>query len=214
MVLEAFIFIIHYKQQLRGLTAFMKIGWVRHGRTAWNALGKIQGQTDIPLNEEGKQQAERLALRLAANEIEWDAVISSDLMRARETARTIAEKLGVPLLPPDHRLRERFFGEIEGTTEEERLARWGEDWRTTFEGQETDAAVFARGMSFIKEWREQKPGQRLLVVTHGSFLNQMLHSLCEGLDGSYIGNMSYSITEFRNEQWTSLLHNCTVHLNN
>ncbi|MFS0722633.1 histidine phosphatase family protein [Paenibacillus sp. 1P07SE] len=188
------------------------MGWVRHGRTAWNAAGKIQGQTDIPLNEEGTAQAFRLAERLATDELRWEAVISSDLQRARETARIIAQRLGIPLLPADPRLRERSFGEIEGTTEEERLQRWGPDWRKTYGGQESDDEVTRRGMAFIDDMRKAEPQHRLLVVTHGSFLSRMLHSLCDNLDDSYIGNMSYSILELRDESWVSILHNCSMHL--
>ncbi len=93
----------------------MLIGLVRHGKTDWNAEGKIQGQTDIPLNEEGKAQAIALANRLSGEERIWDAVVSSDLKRAFATAQIIAEKLGIPLLESDSRLRERYFGEVEGT---------------------------------------------------------------------------------------------------
>lgn len=190
----------------------MRMGWIRHGRTSWNAEGKIQGQTDIPLNEEGTAQARMLAARLAGDAMRWDAIISSDLQRARETACIISARLGIPLLPADHRLRERGFGEIEGTTEQERLARWGPDWRRTYEGQESDADVTARGLAFIADMREQAPQRNLLVVSHGSFLSQLLHSLCDGLDDSYICNMSYSIVELQEESWVSLLHNCSLHL--
>ncbi len=127
-----------------------RIGWIRHGRTEWNALGKIQGQTDIPLNEEGIRQARALAERLAADGMHWDGVVSSHLSRARETARIIAEKLEIPLLEPDERLQERYFGEIEGTTEQERISRWGEQWRQTYEGQESDELVRARGFGFFE----------------------------------------------------------------
>ncbi|WP_020616661.1 histidine phosphatase family protein [Paenibacillus daejeonensis] len=188
------------------------MGWVRHGRTSWNAEGKIQGQTDIPLNEEGRSQAHKLAERLAKDEMKWDAVVSSDLQRARETGRVIADQLSIPLLAADVRLRERGFGEIEGTTEAERLERWGAAWRTTYEGQESNTDVTARGMAFIQDMMSLHPHLNLLVVTHGSFLSQMLHSLCENLDDSYIGNMSYSILELREGAWSSLLHNCSLHL--
>ncbi|GGF88891.1 histidine phosphatase family protein [Paenibacillus abyssi] len=190
----------------------MKLGWVRHGKTEWNALGKIQGQTDIPLNEEGIAQASALAERLANDEFKWDGVISSDLMRARETANIIAVRLGIPLLAPDIRLRERYFGEIEGTSEAERLARWGEHWRTAYTGQESDQSVRTRGLDFVNEWLGNSSAYKLLVVSHGSFLSQMLHTLCQGLDDSYISNMSYSIVEYQEGQWQSVLHNCTLHL--
>jgi len=192
------------------------IGLIRHGQTAWNALGRIQGQTDIPLSEEGRRQAEALADRLLREEQKWDAVISSNLQRAHETARIIAVKLGLPLLAPDERLSERYFGEIEGTTTEERLRRWGEHWRQADAGQESDAAVRARGMSFVEEWRRREPEMKLLVVSHGSFLAQLLQEMCGQLDDGHLVNMSFSILQEESTgaggTWKPLLHNCSLHL--
>ncbi|MGG4142827.1 histidine phosphatase family protein [Paenibacillus algorifonticola] len=190
----------------------MIMGLVRHGNTDWNKLGKIQGQTDIPLNERGVAQAVALANRLSEDQKLWDAVISSDLQRARETARIVADKLGILLLAPDERLRERFYGDIEGTTEQERIARWGEHWRQAEVGQESDETVRGRGRSFVEEWRQGNPQGRLLVVTHGSFLAQLLDELCSGLDKQFLDNMSYSILQFTENEWKSLLYNCSRHL--
>lgn len=192
------------------------IGLIRHGQTEWNALGKIQGQTDIPLSEEGKRQAEALANRLVHENQKWDAVISSSLQRAHETGRIIAAKLELPLLAPDDRLNERYFGQVEGTTLEERLGRWGENWRQADAGQESDAAVRKRGMAFIEEWRTARPDTRLLVVSHGSFLAQLLQEMCGQLDDGHLGNMSFSILAHEERTnggaWKPLLHNCSLHL--
>lgn len=89
------------------------IAWVRHGETEWNRLRKIQGQTDIPLNETGKQQAALAADRLVHET--WDGIYASDLARARQTAEIISDRLGVKILGLDARLRERGFGSLEGT---------------------------------------------------------------------------------------------------
>ncbi|MFX3633470.1 MAG: histidine phosphatase family protein [Candidatus Pristimantibacillus sp.] len=191
----------------------MIIGFVRHGKTEWNALGRIQGQTDIPLNETGLAQARALAQRLSDDNTEWDAILSSDLERARETARVISGKLDIPLLEADTRLRERFYGDIEGTTEQERLERWGVDWRSAEAGQESDADVRARGRMFLEECYRTNPNGKILLVSHGSFLAQMFTELCSGLNTQYINNMSYSILEFNEGQWNPLLYNCTRHLN-
>jgi len=169
------------------------IGLVRHGKTDWNAEGKIQGQTDIPLNDVGVAQAIALAERLSSEKQIWDAVVSSDLQRAYATAQIIADKLSIPLLESDPRLRERFFGEVEGTKEQERLERWGTGWRETAEGVESNAEVRARGLSAIQEWRERFPKRNLLVVSHGSFLAQVLEELCSCLEDQYLSNLSYSI---------------------
>lgn len=190
----------------------MIIGFVRHGRTDWNALGKIQGQTDIPLNEEGTKQAHLLADRLAHDSHKWDAVISSNLQRAYTTASIIADKLHIPLLEPDQRLRERYYGEVEGTTEPERLSRWGEKWREMDTGKESDASVRARGREFLDSQYAEHPDRNLLIVSHGSFLGQIFEELCGHVSDEYIGNMSYTILEYHNGGWTPLLYNCMKHL--
>ena len=94
--------------------------------TDWNTERKTQGQSDIPLNEEGRQQARALALRLGTEQ--WDLIFSSDLSRAKETADIVAGTLGLSV-QTDHRLREMHKGETEGTTLEERINRWGNQWK-------------------------------------------------------------------------------------
>ncbi|MCM3747485.1 histidine phosphatase family protein [Paenibacillus pasadenensis] len=191
----------------------MRLGLIRHGKTDWNGLGRIQGVTDIPLNEEGYRQAELLAVRLLNDGEYWDAVVTSDLSRSIETGKVIADKLGIPLLEPEPLLTERSFGLIEGTLEQERLERWGENWRTHPEaGVETDESVRSRAASFLQTYTERMPEGRLLAVTHGSYLAQMLGVMVEGLDQPYLHNMCYSILEYSPEGWKSLLHNCTLHL--
>lgn len=190
----------------------MLIGFVRHGKTDWNMQGKIQGQTDIPLNAEGVEQAEALAERLNKEQPIWDAVVSSDLKRAYSTAEIIAEKLNIPLLDGDERLRERYFGEVEGTKEQERYERWGKDWRNVASGVESDTDVRARGMRALLSWKQEYPKRNLLVVSHGSFLAQLLAELCEDLEDQYLSNLSYSILELREDKWHPQLYNCTLHL--
>jgi broad specificity phosphatase PhoE len=89
---------------------------VRHGQTEWNVEARIQGQGDSNLTAEGRAQARAIAARLAAQP--FDVLVSSDLGRAAETARAIAERCGKPIVL-DARLRERHFGVGEGMTYEE-----------------------------------------------------------------------------------------------
>ena len=86
---------------------------IRHGETRWNAEGRIQGHTDIPLNETGRAQA--LAMAFNAAHHRFHAIYSSDLLRATETAQVLAQReaLEVKLLP---QLRERHFGLFQGLT--------------------------------------------------------------------------------------------------
>ncbi|MHA7963494.1 histidine phosphatase family protein [Paenibacillus sp. CAU 1782] len=190
----------------------MKIGLVRHGLTDWNKKGIIQGQSDIPLNDEGRDQAARLADWLAEEPGLWDAVVSSDLLRARATAKVIASKLDIPLLESDIRLRERHFGQAEGTTLAEREAKWGMDWKQLDLGIESDEVLRVRGREALKQLEDREKGRNILIVSHGSFIAQMLLELSPGLEDIKLGNLSYSILEQRNGSWQTLLHNCTKHL--
>ncbi|MGO4542741.1 histidine phosphatase family protein [Paenibacillus sp. 2TAB19] len=190
----------------------MLIGFVRHGQTDWNALGRIQGQTDIPLNENGIRQAGALADRLLSEPKKWDMVVSSDLQRAYTSAGIIANRLEIPLIAGDSRLRERSFGEAEGLTKEERIDRWGDEWDRVASGIETDDQMLERGLSALKELSLQYNERNVLIVSHGSFLAMLLHKLCEGLGDERLNNLSYSILEYKDGIWSPLLHNCTRHL--
>lgn len=187
------------------------IGWIRHGVTEWNRLGKIQGATDTPLSEEGLAQARLLAERLAGDSKRWDGVAASDLRRAATTGRVIADRLGLPLVT-DARLRERSFGIAEGTTLQERLDRWGEEWRDLVPDQETNDSLLERGHAFVEELVSKHPGESWLVVTHGSFLATIVPSLSGETKDGYIQNVSLTILEQADGSWKSLLHNCTQHL--
>jgi 2,3-bisphosphoglycerate-dependent phosphoglycerate mutase len=104
-----------------------RITAVRHGETAWNVETRIQGQLDIPLNETGRWQAERLARALAARESNA-AIYSSDLLRAWDTAISIADATKLTL-KTDEGLRERGFGTFQGKTYAEIEATWPEETR-------------------------------------------------------------------------------------
>ncbi len=188
-----------------------RIGWVRHGITEWNQRGIIQGVTDIPLSPEGVRQARLLADRLHGEQGRWDGVYCSDLQRAAHTAEILADRLGIPVIR-DSRLRERSFGEAEGTTLAERLDRWGEDWRRLVPDQENGDSVRERGFAFIRELTDKHAGEAWLVVTHGSFLARMLQAMCQGLDDSHLLNMSLTVLEQGQNVWEPLIHNCTRHL--
>lgn len=97
-----------------------RICFIRHGETDWNVARRIQGQTDIPLNETGRSQA--LAMAFNAAHYAFSAVYSSDLERARETAKMLAEKRGLEV-GTTPLLRERHFGIFQGLTAEEGLHR-------------------------------------------------------------------------------------------
>ena len=95
----------------------MEIFVVRHGQTEWNALEKLQGQTDIELNEVGREQAQITGEQIKNENI--DLIITSPLKRARETAEIINKNFNAPIIE-DKRLMERGYGELEGKTRIER----------------------------------------------------------------------------------------------
>jgi broad specificity phosphatase PhoE len=135
---------------------------VRHGETDWNADGRLQGQTDRPLSDFGRRQARQLADELADEELE--AIYSSDLSRARETAEIVGERLGLPVvLDPD--LREKDWGTWEGLTavERDRVEFVGE---TTEEHQERILRALRRISSL------NATDGRVLVVTHGGSMRR------------------------------------------
>jgi probable phosphoglycerate mutase len=187
------------------------IGLIRHGSTQWNRLGKLQGQLDTDLTDEGRDQARKLGLRLKQEN--WHGVISSDLSRAKETAEIISELAEIPLLKIDVRLRERSFGQAEGLTVEERSIRWGESWDPLAWGGESDEAVWARWLSFSEELSHSYPkDQKILIVSHGAYIVQILKGL-ELEREEYLQNTSLTILQRNESAWNLLLYNCLTHLN-
>jgi broad specificity phosphatase PhoE len=136
---------------------------VRHAETDWNADGRLQGQTDRPLSDFGRRQAQRLAGELEREEIE--AIYSSDLSRARETAEILGERLGLPVaLDPE--LREKDWGTWEGLTAVER-------GRVEFVGESTEAHQ-ERMLRALRRISDRHPGSGcVLVVTHGGSMRRV-----------------------------------------
>lgn len=190
----------------------MLIGLIRHGLTDWNAVGKIQGQSDIPLNDEGRRQAEMLGDRLLQEPYRWDYCITSSLSRAAETGKIVAAKLGVTLLEPDDRIRERAYGQVEGMTAEARETKWGKDWKLLSLGQESDEALQVRGLAFLEDITARFPGKNVLVISHGGFLAQLYTALYKDKYSERLGNLSLTILEKNEQEWNPLLYNCTRHI--
>jgi 2,3-bisphosphoglycerate-dependent phosphoglycerate mutase len=153
---------------------------VRHGETDWNADGRIQGQRDIALNDKGQWQARRAADRLAEDNTPVAAIYSSDLARALDTARSIAQVLGLDV-GTDRRLRERGFGDFEGRTFTELeqdyphdTARWrARDPAWAPPGGETLATLGERIASATAELAQRHLGQQIVLVAHGGVLDMM-----------------------------------------
>lgn len=160
---------------------------LRHGRTAYNAAGRLQGQVDIPLDDVGRWQADESARALLTRETPT-LIVTSDLGRAADTARVLGEAAGVRVVA-DERLRERGFGAWEGMLREEMLAGWPEEfaaWRKgeepTTTGAETRRGVGVRMVEAIEEHvAGLDAGETLVVVSHGAAISIAITALL-GLD--------------------------------
>jgi broad specificity phosphatase PhoE len=145
---------------------------VRHGQTDWNLAGRVQGSTDIPLNDLGREQAHEAGRRLALSR--WDLVVTSPLSRAHETARIIAREIGAEEPVVIDALRERSFGTAEGLTGpelDERRAR-GED----VVGRERRHAVVDRVRPALERLAVEHPDAAILVVTHGGVIGSLVRA--------------------------------------
>lgn len=143
----------------------------------------------------------------------WDIIISSNLTRAQQTAEIIRKCLELDTVFTDERIREINCGLIEGTTEEERIARWGVNWREENLGMEDFNMVANRGLSFLEEQILEHPNKRILIVSHGALIGLSLqHLLPQQFKKTHIDNTSLTILTHTNNEWTCQLYNCTKHL--
>ena len=174
---------------------------MRHGKTDWNAEHMLQGRTDIPLNEEGRQMA--IDAREKYKDLHFDVCYCSPLKRARETAELFLEGSNNPIIPDD-RLQEISFGEYEGIPSAllnpecpaRKLFKEPENY-VAMNGSESLESLFSRSGEFLKEivQPELKAGKDVLIVAHG------------GLNCSIIAQYEHTpIANF----WDNLQGNCEL----
>jgi len=193
---------------------------VRHGQSVWNDEGRYQGQQDIPLSPLGRLQARRLRQRLAGEQI--DAVYSSDLIRAVETAETIVQGRGLTVEKCPE-LREAYFGDWEGLTFEEVAAKDGEKLSRLMAEPHLVAPADGESLpelqrrvcSWLDETFLRHQGAFLVVSHYGPLKSLLCHFL--GLDlGSYfrirVDNGSVSVVDLYPEGPVVSLLNDTHHL--
>ncbi|MGI4893941.1 MAG: histidine phosphatase family protein [Janthinobacterium lividum] len=168
---------------------------VRHGETAWNLEGRLQGRSDIPLNDTGREQARGLAATLGGGG--WTVITSSPLSRARETAQIVAVALGLPLLPAHADLTERDFGLAEGGNLAELRARYPHGERPE---SEPWPDVVARGAGALRRLRAEHGDADLIVVCHGSFIRAVIEGLT-GVEISGVANASATVVLGRGDDW-------------
>ncbi len=155
----------------------------RHGETDWNTERRWQGHADRPLNDVGRDQARELAETLAGRTI--DVVYSSDLVRAHETARIVADRLGLPV-ELDVGLREVDVGDWSGrahdeveSVDPEGFRRWqggGKGWT----GGESYDEMGSRVVDTVLRLAEAHPDETILIVSHGGSI-RACRAVAEGL---------------------------------
>ena len=192
----------------------------RHGRTAWNAAGRFQGQLDPPLDAVGRAQADRAAPHLRAAGLSGadTVVVSSDLVRAAATATALTDLLGIPLRT-DPRLREHGMGCWEGLTRDEVAARYPDqydDWMAgrpvRGRGGEEPEHVGDRALAALADLPQVAVA---VVVTHGGTAGRLVERLL-GLGADHrrvvgpLANCAWSELVFQGTRWRLLRHNSAV----
>jgi broad specificity phosphatase PhoE len=196
---------------------------IRHGETDWNLAGRWQGHADVPLNDLGLRQARLLAQRLLSEHTQFDAIYSSDLTRAYQTAWELGAAVRVPvqLYPP---LREIDLGTWSGLHYSEIRERFPIEARLLEEGQdiprgggESLSALRKRVVEAVEGIVAHRDGETIALVTHGGCI-RMLLAHAESFHGDgfkrfpHIGNTSISILRCGGGGWDTLDINDMRHL--
>lgn len=152
----------------------MKICFVRHGETDWNLSERIQGTTDVPLNDTGRKQANEAANALLCGH--WDRIYASNLSRAKETASIIAQINGLPEPTIDADLRESGFGMAEGIT----IKQYREALEYIKHSFEPEEAIIQRMLAAFERIASENPDGRVIAVSHGAVINALLSHISGG----------------------------------
>lgn len=170
-------------------------GLVRHGQTDYNLQNRFQGSSDIPLNATGIAQAHAAFAQLPP--VDWDVIVTSPLKRAEQTGRIIGEDHDIPFGGTDPRFVEIDWGIAEGQAVEEMEQRYPE---RSFPGREDHQAVADRGYDGLEALEERYPGQKVLVVAHGTLIRFILSGIIEQPLPS-IPNATLSLVELEDTTW-------------
>ena len=177
------------------------VGILRHGQTDWNIDFRLQGVTDIPLNETGIAQARDAAAVIDTND--WDLILTSPLSRARATAEIVAEVNGFQQAEVEPLLLERSFGEAEGLGHEEWRAKYADT--NLVPGGESLSELEARANLLLDKLAADHAGRRVLAVSHGALIRKLLRIVSGGefpRDGERLGNASMSIFTHDGSGWS------------
>ncbi len=179
----------------------LTLALTRHGQTDWNAAGRLQGSSDVPLNDVGRGQAAESVQRFSP--AEWDAVVTSPLVRARETGEILAAGLGIALGGTYDELRERHYGGAEGLTDGEAAARWPDG---EFPELEPRPSVAERGLAALDRIAADLPGASAIVVAHGTLIREILRRMTDAPIPPIL-NAATSLVERTADGWRVLTVN-------
>jgi 2,3-bisphosphoglycerate-dependent phosphoglycerate mutase len=160
------------------MVAMTELILVRHGETDWNRELRFQGHVDVGLNEIGQEQARRVAVRLAGESVQHLYV--SDLLRAQQTARPVAERLGLTSVA-EPALREQSFGAVDGMRVDDIKAQHPRAWEAWLRfhedycmpGGETMREFHARVMAAVRRIAADHGAATVVIVTHGGVLDMI-----------------------------------------
>lgn len=172
----------------------MTFALIRHGQTDWNFARRLQGTTDIPLNDVGRQQALTAAPLLTG---QWDAIVSSPLGRARETASIIATELGIELGGTYPGFIERHYGKAEGANAEIIRANWPDH---DYPEMEPADAVTERGLLALEQLAAEYGDANVAIVSHGTLIRLTLTAIA-GREIEPLENCSISTLERTADGW-------------
>ena len=194
---------------------------IRHGETDWNREKRYQGQQDIPLNDLGRKQAFQLAKRLLNERYKIDAVYSSNLLRAKETAEIIAHHFDLKVQVHEG-LKERHFGLLEGTKLEDFKAKYPD-----LTMRDIDQYEFFRAEPFqsfkermynaVLEVAQNHMNGKILLISHGAAIHSFLHEIT---DGEFSSNSTKIVNtgittiqyDYSNQKWSIIEINNVAHI--
>ena len=182
------------------------IGLLRHGQTDWNIDFRLQGTTDIPLNDVGIQQAKAAGSLIQGND--WDVLITSPLSRAVATAAMVSELSSIDDYAVEPLLLERAFGEAEGLTHEEWKLKYAD--LKVLPGGESLEQLAERAWRLLEHLATEYAGKRVLAVSHGALIRKVIKLVSKGefpREGERFGNASLSKIVHDGTQWRILDYN-------
>lgn len=195
---------------------------IRHGETDWNAEGRLQGQAESQLTDVGRAQAAAVAARLRGGELPFAAIYSSDLQRACDSARPIAEACGgleVLKLPG---LRERHLGVLQGLTRKEAVQKQPAAFASYRSGQneslvipgggESEHQFTARVAAALLWIATMNLGRRVVAVSHGGVILSAHRHICGSYPRGAVKNASLNVVRWAGDKWTVVSWGDVAHL--